>query len=112
VSDGLLADSLHVATASGLGVALFLEALPLSLGAADWCANQASEVRARLDLARGGDDYALICAVPPHAETAFRHAVAALGTPAATVGVFETTPGLRVTLHGGPVRADDLGWRH
>jgi len=112
ISDGLLADALHVANASGLGLALTLEALPLSLGAADWCADQSSESRARLDLARGGDDYALICAVAPQSEAAFRQAVAALGTPAAVVGRFEAAPGLRVTLRGGPVRADDLGWRH
>jgi len=112
VSDGLLADSLHVAKASDLGIALCLEALPLSLGAADWCANQGSEVRARLDLARGGDDYALICAVPPDSEAGFRQEVAALGTPAAVVGRFEAAPGLRVTIRGGPVRTDDLGWRH
>jgi thiamine-monophosphate kinase len=112
VSDGLLADALHVAKASGLGVALCLEALPLSLGAADWCANQGSEVRARLDLARGGDDYALICAVPSGSEDAFRRDVAALGTPAAAVGRFEAAPGLRLTLRGGPLRTEDLGWRH
>jgi len=112
VSDGLLADALNVASASGLGVAISLEALPLSLGAADWCANQASEVRARLDLARGGDDYALICAVPPDSEAAFRQSVAALGTPAAVVGCFQAAPGLGLTLRGGPVRTDALGWRH
>jgi thiamine-monophosphate kinase len=112
VSDGLLADALHVAEASGLGLALALESLPLSLGAADWCANQGSELRARLDLAKGGDDYAIICAVPPASEAAFRQAVAALGTPAAAVGLFESAPGIRVTLRGGPVRTAELGWRH
>jgi thiamine-monophosphate kinase len=112
VSDGLLADALHVAEASGLGLVLSLEALPLSLGAADWCASQGSEIRARLDLARGGDDYALICAVAPDLEAPFRQAVAALGTPAAVVGRFEAEAGLRLSLHGARVRTDDLGWRH
>jgi thiamine-monophosphate kinase len=112
ISDGLLADLQHVARASGCGAALDLDQLPLSLGAAAWCADQEDEATARLALATGGDDYALVCAVAPGREVDFKLAVSALGVPAATMGVFRETEGLNVTLRGQGVKILKQGWRH
>lgn len=112
VSDGLLADAGHVAQASGCGVQIELETLPLSIGAAAWCASQPHEGRARLELASGGDDYALVCALDPADEAAFRASVAALGVPAAAVGVFRSAPGIGVSLGGKSLGAERFGWRH
>jgi thiamine-monophosphate kinase len=112
ISDGLLADVQHVARASGCGVSLDLAQLPLSLGASAWCADQADEAKARLSLAVGGDDYALVCAVEPSLEGAFKQAVAARGVPAATIGVFRETPGLKVNLRGRSLTSRQQGWRH
>jgi thiamine-monophosphate kinase len=112
VSDGLLADVLHVAEASGKGVAVELDRFPLSLGAAAWCADEPDELTARLALASGGDDYALVCAVEAGREAAFRAAVSALGVPAAAIGTFTTAPGLAIRFRGRPVHTDHHGWRH
>lgn len=100
VSDGLLADALHIAEASGLGVHIALERLPLSIEAAAWLAGEADSRAARLALATGGDDYALAIAAPQ----AFAGAVA--------VGEFSAGQGVRVTFNGAPVELAALGYRH
>ncbi len=65
VSDGLLADASHIATASDLGLTVDVGAIPLSAEAEGWLSIQANRQEARADLATGGDDYALACAVDP-----------------------------------------------
>ena len=63
VSDGLIADVLHLAEASECGVVLDLGLTPLS-EAAEGLGGGAARTRpqALLELASGGDDYALVCA--------------------------------------------------
>ena len=111
VSDGLVADALHVADASGLGLAIDLDRLPLSPAAAAWLDEQPDPAAARLALATGGDDYAIVCAVSPP-EGAFARAVQACGVPVATVGRFTKTAGLAVMAGGAQIAVDRLGWRH
>lgn len=55
VSDGLVADAGHIATASGVGVSLALEKLPLSPSAARWVDAQPEALAALVRLATGGD---------------------------------------------------------
>lgn len=100
VSDGLLADALHIAEASGLGVHIALERLPLSAEAGAWLAGEADPCAARLALATGGDDYALV--------------IAASGpiAGAVAVGGFSAEQGVRVTFNGAPVELAALGFRH
>jgi thiamine-monophosphate kinase len=112
VSDGLLADAGHIARASGLGVTIRLDALPLSIGASAWLSDQDDEARARRDLATGGDDYAIVCAVAPQEEEDFRQAAAAAGAPVATVGEITAGQGVSPTFHGAPIPAGPLGWTH
>jgi len=112
VSDGLLADAGHIASASGVGLTLQLEHLPLSANATDWCDAQTDQEAARLALATGGDDYALVCAVHPADEGALRTGAAQLGIAAARVGVFEALAGVRVTLRGQALQVERTGWRH
>jgi thiamine-monophosphate kinase len=112
VSDGLLADGLHIAEASGLGLAIELDRLPLSPAAAAWAEDQADQSAARLALATGGDDYALACAVSAGNEPAFAETVRALGVPVASVGRFTAELGLDVRLDGAPISTGRLGWRH
>jgi thiamine-monophosphate kinase len=112
VSDGLLADVDHIARASGLGVSLDLDLMPLSANASAWLGEQADGAAARLALAAGGDDYAIACAVDPADEAAFRRGARERGTPAARVGVFEADGGLRAGVAGRPAVVESLGWRH
>jgi thiamine-monophosphate kinase len=112
VSDGLLADAGHIATASGLGLAIDIDRLPLSPGGAAWLSRRADRVSAVLDLAAGGDDYALACAISPGRQDAFVGEVAALGVPVAVMGRFLERPGFEAAIDGAPVVAERLGWRH
>lgn len=103
VSDGLLADAGHIATASGCGVRVALDRMPLSAEARLWLQAQPDESGARLALAIGGDDYQIICAI-----AADRPAPDGLSV----VGVFEAGQGVAVTFDGAPVAVERLGWSH
>ncbi len=112
VSDGLLADAGHIAEASGVGVGIDLEALNLSPEAEAWLGDQPDKDAARLALATGGDDYAIVCAVDPADEAAFCAAVRATGSVAARAGRFMEGAGVTVSAGGAPIHAERLGWRH
>ena len=88
VSDGLLADANHIADASGLGLEVDLDGLPLSEGARAWLSIQPERVDALIKLAIGGDDYAVACAVGPSHQKAFLAAGNALGVAVARAGGF------------------------
>ena len=110
VSDGLIADLGHVARASGLAAVVDLEGLPLSAEAKTWCGNRSAE--ARLTLATGGDDYAIVCAVAPADADTFLAGVRALGLVAACVGSFSVGSGVRVCFNGQTVDVVKPGWTH
>ncbi|HLZ81948.1 MAG TPA: thiamine-phosphate kinase [Caulobacteraceae bacterium] len=112
VSDGLVADAGHVARASGLAVSLDLADLPLSADAAGWCAAQGDQAQARLALATGGDDYAIVCAAHPSDVRALGHIAAEQRVPWARVGRFEPGEGVEVTFAGRPVAVATPGWTH
>lgn len=61
VSDGLLLDASRLAEASGCTALIELDALPLSRA---FVAERAASPQARLFAATGGDDYALLAALP------------------------------------------------
>ena len=65
VSDGLLLDARRMAEASGCGIVIDLDLLPLSRA---FVAERGQDLRARLFAATGGDDYALLAALPPNAD--------------------------------------------
>jgi len=62
VSDGLLLDTARLCAASKCGAMIDLDGLPLSRA---YIAERGADRRARLWAATGGDDYALLAAVPP-----------------------------------------------
>jgi thiamine-monophosphate kinase len=101
VSDGLVADAGHIAQASGVGMTLDLEALPLSPSAARWLQDQPDRAAALARLATGGDDYEVVCTVsggPPEGFTAIGKVVAGAGVD--------------VRLHGRAVDIAQAGWKH
>lgn len=112
VSDGLVADVGHVAAASGLRATLELEQTPLSRAARAWLEKRADPLLGLIDLATGGDDYELVCAVPPSRAEAFRQAGERVGIPVHAVGRFEAGGGVSVLYEGAVVPIDTPGWRH
>ena len=67
VSDGLLLDATRMAEASRCAVNVILDALPLSSA---FVAERGQGLAARLFAATGGDDYALLAALPPDLDPA------------------------------------------
>jgi thiamine-monophosphate kinase len=65
VSEGLLLDATRMAEASGCGIAIELDRLPLSSA---FVAERGQDLRARMFAATGGDDYALLAALPADLE--------------------------------------------
>ncbi len=67
VSDGLLLDARRMAEASGCRLEIRLDELPLS---AAFVAERGQDLGARLFASTGGDDYALLAALPPEFDPA------------------------------------------
>lgn len=105
VSDGLLADLMHLCRASGVGAVLDLAALPLHPSLVETYGLEQAQSMAL----HGGDDYALLLTLPerdvPLAQQALQgaaHTLRVIGRTAA-LGTFET-------VQGQPLHAQ--GWQH
>ena len=106
ISDGLLADLVHVLEASGVGARIEASALPLSpatraLPGARSCA------------LCGGDDYELLFTVPVERAPVLSSLSRKLQLPLTVIGRTRVEPGLEVVdERGQPVALERLGWRH
>ena len=106
VSDGLLIDAGRIATASGLAVAIDLDAVPRSAALSAFAGDDRA---ARLAAVAAGDDYALILAADP----AMAAVIDTLGTGAVRIGRFASGAGLTLTDRDGVVPLPErLGWEH
>ena len=109
VSDGLLFDLTRMMAASGCGARLDLAALPLSRA---YIAERGQDRRARLAAATGGDDYALLVALPTDLDPGL-----SLSLPSGTIiGAIGTlTDGNELTLFdaaGEVPLPEQLGYEH
>ena len=101
VSDGLLIDAKRLADASGAGVRIDLEAMPLSAEALAFGSDRAARLRA----ASAGDDYALLftASLPPPQ----------VSDRVTRIGQIVRGTGLQLVDADGPVPLPDrLGWLH
>jgi thiamine-monophosphate kinase len=109
VSDGLLIDALRMAEASGCAIAIELDDLPLSNA---FMAERGSNQGARLFAATGGDDYALLAALPPE----FDPTTLSLpqGTRISRIGTLSAGEApLTLTSGGAPIKLPErLGFEH
>ena len=110
VSDGLLIDASRLGHASGCGVTIRLDWLPLSPTLLDL---EGDSQAARLAAASAGDDYELLFAAPP-ARTAEIEALSEeLGLPLSPIGACE--PGAGLSLRDGDATVplpERLGFEH
>jgi thiamine-monophosphate kinase len=111
VSDGLLLEASRLAEASGLCATVDLDALPLSDA---FVAARGGDLDARLFAATGGDDYALLAALPSDLDPLSLSlpdgtTIRCIGTLAAAEG----RPSLSLTSGGTPVPLPEhLGHEH
>lgn len=111
LSDGL-ADALRqVATASGVGVRIDSDALPIDAGAREWWIGRGVDpVSAALG---GGDDYELLFAVPARSGGALRSVARHVSDPLLTkIGVFTKDPRELVVARAGSEDALPEGFEH
>ncbi len=98
VSDGLAGDLSKMMRTSGTTAVVEALAVPLSAAAR---AALAREPGLFERVVTGGDDYEILCAVPPEREAAFAAAAAAAGVPLSTIGRVEAGEGLPLFRDGG-----------
>jgi thiamine-monophosphate kinase len=109
VSDGLLLDARRMANASVCAITIELDQLPLS---AAFVAERGSAVSARLFAATGGDDYALLAALPAELDPATLSLPQ--GTKITRIGTLSAgEASLSLTSGGEPVDLPErLGFEH
>ncbi len=112
VSDGLLADAGHIGEASGLGVEISLDRLPLSAAGATWLDDQPNRADALLQLAVGGDDYEIVCTVKPAAVGAAILEAKAVGAPLTPVGRMTAEVGVKALFQNQTLKISKTGWTH
>ncbi len=94
VSDGLLADAGRIAAASGVGVRVRLEDVPVSADGRAW--------GDPLALATGGDDYEIVFTAPADASIGW----------ATRIGDVIDAAGVTLLHRGEDITPPRLGWRH
>jgi len=109
VSDGLLIDCLRLAQASRCTAEIDMDALPLSTA---FIAERGDHLDARFFAATGGDDYALLAALPPEVDPLTLSLPA--GTRIARVGVLSAgEPSIGLTSGGRTIKLPEiLGHEH
>jgi thiamine-monophosphate kinase len=99
ISDGLGGDAAHIAAASGVGLRIEADALPIAAGVAEVAAAVADspdeeKPPTALELAAsGGEDYELLATLPPDRLEEASAAVAATGTALTRIGEAVADPG-------------------
>ena len=110
VSDGLLIDAARMGEASGLGVRIQLDDIPLSEA---FLAVAGEDRAARLSAASAGDDYELLFAAPRGAALDILAASERLGLPLSPIGRLEDGRGLSIADRDGAVPLPPrLGYEH
>jgi len=113
LSDGL-ADGLHqIADASGVGVRIDADAVPIDPGARDWFTAAGKDPV--FEAMAGGDDYELLFAVRPRLRRRLQALIPLAGVPLTRIGTCTAEPGATVAraVTGAPEMSPiPAGYRH
>ncbi len=105
ISDGLLADALALATASGVSLMLDLDCVPFAV--------QAASLMEQVRLASWGDDYQILFTAGPGSESLIRAIAASSAFLVTRIGQVVTGRGLEVVSQGRPINLPEtLGFEH
>jgi thiamine-monophosphate kinase len=96
-----VADAGHIADASGRGLRLDLDAMPISAAAKAWLDVQPDRAAALVRLATGGDDYEVVAAFSGAVPEGFT-----------VCGALVSGAGREVSADGRAADAGAGGWRH
>jgi len=109
VSDGLAGDLTKLCRVSGVAAHIDVAAVPLSDAA---CAAVAADAAMRETALTGGDDFEVLCTVPPARADAFRAAARAAGVPVTDIGVVEAGAGAHFMDGGRELAFQRLSFSH
>ncbi len=112
VSDGLLSDLGHIATAGGVGIDIDLEVVPRSLAGQAWFDGRVDEQAAVEKLVTGGDDYEIAFTASPRDEAALRREADRRHIPLTCLGRVTNGQGVTARFGGQPVPIDRAGFTH
>lgn len=112
ISDGLVADARHIAQASGVGLALDLEVVPLSAAAHAWFDIRIDPEAAMERLVTGGDDYELLLTAPERDEAALRREADRLRLRLTRIGRVVAGTGVEARYLGNRLDVGAGGWVH
>ncbi|MGO4716805.1 thiamine-phosphate kinase [Bradyrhizobium sp. 2TAF24] len=111
VSDGLAGDLAKLCAASAVSAQVAADAVPLSAPAR---AVLAAGAASRETILSGGDDYEILCTVPPDGSAAFSAAAAAAGVAVTAIGTVGagTAPPIFFDGQGAPIVLSRLSYSH
>jgi thiamine-monophosphate kinase len=112
VSDGLIADLGHIASASGVGLEIDLEVTPLSLAGQAWMDQRVDAQAALEKLVTGGDDYEIAFTAPASSEEALRREADRRHIPLTRIGQVVAGKGVAVRYQGQAVTLAKPGFTH
>jgi thiamine-monophosphate kinase len=112
VSDGLVADLEHLAEASGAGVEIDLETVPLSAAGQAWFEGRVDEQAALEKLVTGGDDYEIAFTASARDEAALRREADRRHLRLTRIGRVTAGQGVIACFGGQPVTFARPGFTH
>jgi thiamine-monophosphate kinase len=110
ISDGLVGDAAKIAAASGVGIRLDAESIPLSAAGHAYVSARGAE--GLVALITGGDDYQALFMAEPGARGAIMAAARAAETNVALIGDVVQGQGVRVVSGAGELKIGAGGHRH
>ncbi|OYX30237.1 MAG: thiamine-phosphate kinase [Caulobacterales bacterium 32-69-10] len=105
ISDGLIADAIHIEEAGKVALQIDLERLPLSPAAQSWLALQPSAAAGLVELASAGDDYELLLTADVAAALPLAVAAAEAGFALTPIGRIHEGQGATAILFSLPFMA-------